>query len=153
MRQSFELPFLTAALSPAPVRMPVFSCAIRAGFPSPADDYVEKRLDLNDLIQHKEATYFAWVEGESMQDMNIHDGDLMMIDKAVSPESGDVVIAEIGGEFTVKKLKITGGKGYLVPANLNYPITEINPETGVSIWGVVVRVVHDLRQRQPRRKL
>ena len=148
-----SLTFFSPAKFPARTGLPIFANAIRAGFPSPADDYVEKNLDLNDLILHKEATYFAWVEGESMQDMNIHDGDLIMIDKAVQAESGDVVVAEINGEFTVKKLKLSAGKGYLVPANPSYPITEINPEIGVSIWGVVVRVVHDLRQRQPRRKL
>lgn len=131
------------------IALPVFSTAVRAGFPSPADDYVEHRLDLNDLVLHKEATFYAWVKGDSMQDFNIHDGDLLMIDKSVEAETGDVVVAEVDGSFTVKKV----GKGVLLAGNPAFPPIAINPDTGVQIWGVVVRVIHDLRQRKRRRKV
>ena len=131
------------------IALPVFSTAVRAGFPSPADDYVEHRLDLNDLVLHKEATFYAWVKGDSMQDFNIHDGDLLMIDKSVEAETGDVVVAEVEGSFTVKKV----GKGVLLAGNPAFPPIAINPDTGVQIWGVVVRVIHDLRQRKRRRKV
>ena len=129
--------------------LPVFSSSVRAGFPSPAEDYIEHRLDLNDLVVHKEATFYAWVEGDSMNDFNIHDGDLLMIDKALEPEIGDIVIAEVDGFFTVKKV----GPGVLLSGNRTFPPIQINPETGVLVWGVVVRVIHDLRQRKARRKL
>lgn len=129
--------------------MPVFSTAIRAGFPSPAEDYIEHRLDLNDLVQHKEATFFAWVEGDSMQDFGIKDGDLLMIDKSLQAEIGDIVVAEVDGFFTVKKV----GSGVLLAGNPAYQPIPINPETGVLIWGVVVRVIHDMRQRKQRRKI
>lgn len=133
----------------ARLELPVFATAIRAGFPSPAEDYIEHRLDLNDLVKHKEATYYAWVEGDSMQDFGIHDGDLLMIDKSVQAEIGDIVIAEVDGFFTVKKL----GHGVLLAGNSSYRPIPINPDTGVLIWGVVVRVIHDMRQRKQRRKL
>jgi DNA polymerase V len=129
--------------------MPVFSTAIRAGFPSPAEDYIEHRLDLNDLVQHKEATFFAWVEGDSMQDFGIRDGDLLMIDKSLQAEIGDIVVAEVDGFFTVKKV----GQGVLLAGTPAFKPIAINPETGVLIWGVVIRVIHDLRQRKQRRKI
>ncbi len=131
------------------IELPVFATAIRAGFPSPADDYVEHRLDLNDLVLHKEATYYAWVEGDSMKDLNIHDGDLLMIDKSVQADIGDIVVAEVEGFFTVKKV----GHGVLLAGNPAFPAIVINPDTGMQIWGVVVRVIHDLRQRKTRRKV
>ena len=131
------------------IALPVFSTAVRAGFPSPADDYVEHRLDLNDLVLHKEATFYAWVKGDSMQDFNIHDGDLLMIDKSVEAETGDIVVAEVDGSFTVKKV----GNGVLLAGNPAFAPIAINPDTGVQIWGVVVRVIHDLRQRKRRRKV
>ena len=129
--------------------LPVFATAIRAGFPSPADDYVEHRLDLNDLVLHKEATYYAWVEGDSMIDFGIHDGDLLMIDKSVPPQAGDIVVAEVDGFFTVKKV----GDGVLLAGNPAYQTITINPEVGITVWGVVVRVIHDLRPRPGRRNL
>ena len=131
------------------IALPVFSTAVRAGFPSPADDYVEHRLDLNDLVLHKEATFYAWVKGDSMQDFHIHDGDLLMIDKSVEAETGDIVVAEVDGSFTVKKV----GNGVLLAGNPAFAPIAINPDTGVQIWGVVVRVIHDLRQRKRRREV
>lgn len=132
-----------------PLSLPLFSTSVRAGFPSPADDYVEQRLNLNDLVEHKEATFYAWVEGDSMRDFGIQDGDLLMIDKSLQAEIGDIVIAEVDGFFTVKKV----GRGVLLAGNPAYPPIEINPDTGVLIWGVVVRVIHDVRQRKQRRKI
>ena len=131
------------------LRLPVFATAVRAGFPSPAEDFIERRLDLNDLVQHKEATFFAWVEGESMQDFGIHHGDLLMIDKSLQAEIGDIVVAETDGLFTVKKL----GRGVLLAGNPSFAPIPIDPDTGVLVWGVVVRVIHDMRQRKTRRKI
>ena len=105
--------------------LPVFSSAVRAGFPSPADDHIESRLDLNDLVQHKEATYYAWVEGDSMIDLHILDGDLIMVDKAVSAETGDIVVAEVEGNFTVKRLGKQDGVPCLLPANPDLSLIHI----------------------------
>ena len=143
------LRFVLPSELPERIALPVFSTAVRAGFPSPADDHVEHRLDLNDLVLHKEATFYAWVKGDSMQDFNIHDGDLLMIDKSLQAETGDIVVAEVDGSFTVKKV----GRGVLLAGNPAFAPIAINPDTGVQIWGVVVRVIHDLRQRRRRRKV
>jgi DNA polymerase V len=152
-RDAASLRFAIPTYPAGRVELPLFATGVRAGFPSPADDYIEHRLDLNDLVQHKEATYYAWVEGDSMVDLNIHDGDLMMIDKAVEPEMGDIVVAEVDGQFTVKRLGERGGVPCLLPGNPSYPVIVINPDIGITIWGVVVRLIHDMRQRRPRRKL
>lgn len=144
-----SLSFVLPAEAAERIELPVFATAIRAGFPSPADDYVEHRLDLNDLVLRKESTYYAWVEGDSMIDFGIHDGDLLMIDKSVQPQSGDIVVAEVDGFFTVKKV----GNGVLLAGNPAYQALAINPEVGITVWGVVVRVIHDFRQRPGRRNL
>ena len=147
-RLSFSLPVDETAER---FERPVFSSAVRAGFPSPADDHVEHRLDLNDLVQHKEATYYAWVEGDSMIDLHILDGDLIMVDKAVSAETGDIVVAEVEGNFTVKRLGKQDGLPCLLPANPDYPVIPLSADVGATIWGVVVRVIHDPRQGKRRR--
>ncbi len=134
------------------VYIPLIQGGIRAGFPSPAADFLEDRLDLNDLLPHKEATYYAWCEGDSMRDLGLNDGDLLVIDKAAEPEMGDIVVAEIDAEFTVKRLGYLAGRPHLIPANPNYPPIPIPPE-GVQIWGVVIRVIHNPRPRARRRQL
>ena len=136
----------------AHVYLPLIQGGIRAGFPSPAADFVEGRLDLNDLLPHKEATYYAWCEGDSMSGLGLNDGDLLVIDKAVEAEMGDIIVAEIAGEFTVKRLGYLAGKPHLLPANPSYPPIPIPPE-GISIWGVVIRVIHNPRPRARRRQL
>lgn len=157
MRYKTEPPTRLTFAQPSQIvarfELPVFATSVRAGFPSPAEDYIERRLDLNDLVLHKEATYYAWVAGDSMIDLNIHDGDLLMIDKAVEPEMGDIVVAEVDGHFTVKRLGEHDGAPSLLPGNPAYPVIRINPEVGVTIWGVVVRVIHDTRTRRRRRKM
>jgi DNA polymerase V len=151
-RISVRLHFLSPAEVAARISLPVFSTSIRCGFPSPAADHEETRLDLNDLIQHREATFFAWAEGDSMLGVGIQDGDLLVIDKAVTPELGDIVVAEINAEFTIKRLGRIDGKPYLLPANAAYPPIPI-PEEGFQIWGVVIRVIHDPRPRAKRKTL
>lgn len=140
---------------PAPVvetvALPVFGSAIRCGFPSPADDYLESRLDLNDLILHREATFFARVEGDSMVGLGIAHGDLLMIDRAIQPEVGDIVVAEVAGEFTVKRLEVHQGRGYLVAANPTYQPIPVCPEQGVQVWGVVLHVIKSVRVRRRRK--
>ena len=119
--------------------------AVPAGFPSPADDYVERRLSLDEhLIQHKESTFFMRVAGDSMRGLGIFDGDLLVVDRSVPAASGCVVIAVVDGEFTVKQLLHTPEGQVLRAAHPSYPDMVIKPEQDFSIWGVVQWNVHKL---------
>lgn len=125
------------------LRLPLFGYRIAAGFPSPADDYIEERIDLNrHLIRHKEATFFLRVQGDSMINAGIHDGDMLIVDRAIEPVSGKIVIAALDGELTVKRLSISGGGVRLLPENPDYPVIEIGTEQELVIWGVVIHVIH-----------
>jgi DNA polymerase V len=116
---------------------------VAAGFPSPADDYVEHTLDLNaHLVQHPAATYFVRVRGQSMVGAGIHDGDLLIVDRALDPQDGSVVIAVLYGDLTVKRIRRRHGKLWLCPENDAYPAIEVPPETDFHIWGVVVHAIH-----------
>ena len=115
---------------------------IKAGFPSPAQDYLRESLDFNrDLIKHPEATFYGRVDGDSMIDAGICDGDIAVIDRSVEPQNGDVVVGYINGEFTIKFLDLTHKKdGYieLRPANKNYQPIRIDENDEFEVWGVVV---------------
>ncbi|HOQ04188.1 MAG TPA: translesion error-prone DNA polymerase V autoproteolytic subunit [Anaerohalosphaeraceae bacterium] len=124
---------------------PVFTARIRAGFPSPAADYEENKLDLNQyLVKNPPATFFVRVSGDSMEGAGIHDGDLLVVDRSLEPRSGNVVIAVVNGELTVKRLRIKRGKPVLEPENSKYPVQEIKKETEFEVWGVVTSVIHPL---------
>ncbi len=130
-----------------PQRLPLFLAGVQAGFPSPADDFIDKRLDLNEhLIQHPAATFFVRAVGESMLGAGIHDGDLLIVDRAVEAQSGKVVIASVNGELTVKRLERKGQRLLLVPANPDYPPLDVSDAMhsgeGFEIWGVVTCVIH-----------
>lgn len=102
------LRFLSAASAPATIRIPLFTERCAAGFPSPAQDYVEAELDLNEYCIHRpSSTYFVRAIGNSMTDIGLNSGDLMVVDKAERAQHGDIVIAEVEGEFTVKRLLLT----------------------------------------------
>ncbi|MEO6975778.1 MAG: translesion error-prone DNA polymerase V autoproteolytic subunit [Gallionella sp.] len=119
--------------------------AVPAGFPSPADDYVEQRISLDEhLIQHRESTFFMRVAGESMRGLGIFDGDLLVVDRALPAVHGCVVIAVLDGEFTVKQLLHTPDGQVLRAAHPDYSDTLINPEQDFSVWGVVRWNVHKL---------
>jgi DNA polymerase V len=117
--------------------------AIPAGFPSPADDYVEQRLSLDEhLVQHRESTFFMRVAGDSMRELGIFDGDLLVVDRALPATDGCVVIAVVDGDFTVKQL-IHSPQGQLLrAAHPDYPDMPIRPEQDFFIWGVVQWNVH-----------
>ena len=118
---------------------------VPAGFPSPADDYVEQRLNLDQhLIQHRESTFFMRVAGDSMRGLGIFDGDLLVVDRALPAAHGCVVIAVLDGEFTVKQLLHTADGQVLRAAHPDYPDTLIKPEQDFSIWGIVSWNVHKL---------
>ncbi len=118
--------------------LPLFSNSVAAGFPSPADDHLEGRLDLNEhLIKHPTATFFLRVSGDSMIGAGIHDNDILVIDRSVEPHHGKIVIAVVDGEFTVKRLIRKNGRVLLMPENEAYAPIEITDEHDLLIWGVV----------------
>lgn len=113
---------------------------IRAGFPSPAQDYMSDSIDLNqELIRHPATTFYARAVGDSMKGCGIDDGDLLVIDKAIDPQEGDIVVAYIDGEFTLKKVKLEpdGSCLWLIPANDEYPSIKVTDENDFIIWGVL----------------
>tara|TARA_B100000959_G_C14898801_1_gene589958 strand:- start:496 stop:924 length:429 start_codon:yes stop_codon:yes gene_type:complete len=119
---------------------------IEAGFPSPADDHLDIALDLNEyLIKHPSATFYIYVKGDSMINDGIYNGDIMIVDRAISPKSKDVVIAAIDGEFTVKRIHKKNNKIYLQPSNKNYKTICITNEMDFQIWGVVTHTIHHCR--------
>jgi len=133
-----------AAAQLVPVQLfPLYASKVVAGFPSPADDYIESRLDLNEyLVKHKEATFFLRVKGDSMAGANIHEGSLLIVDRAAEPKHGDIVVAVVNGELTVKRLYRRRGVVKLLAANEAYPEILIKPESDLVVWGVVQHVVH-----------
>jgi DNA polymerase V len=137
-----------AAVSTYPKR-PLSAVAVRAGFPSPADDHLEKRLDLAELvgIRSPDAVFFIRAEGDSMTEAGIHDGDTMVIDRSVEPGDGHVVVAEMAGEFVVKVLRKKRGKLFLEPASKNprYTPVEVTDLEG-QVWGVVTAAVRPLKR-------
>lgn len=121
---------------------PFMSHAVRAGFPSPADDYVEKRIDLNEeLILHREATFFLRVKGNSMIDAGIDEGDELIVDRAIPPEHGRIVIAAVDGELTVKRFYQRDGVVKLIAENALHPDIELKEGQEMLIWGVVTRII------------
>ena len=119
---------------------------ISAGFPSPADDFKEVRISLDkELIKNKEATFYAKVSGDSMIDAGLDDGDLLVIDRSLSPENGKIAICFIDGDFTVKRIKKERGKFYLIPENKNYKKIRIKKEDRLLIWGIVTYVIKKIK--------
>ena len=115
---------------------------ISAGFPSPADDFKETRISLDEeLITNKEATFFAKVNGQSMIGAGLDDNDLLVIDRSLEPENNKIAICFLDGEFTVKRLKVKNGEVWLQPENPNYPIIKITEENDFVIWGIVTNVI------------
>jgi DNA polymerase V len=123
----------------------LFAPQIKAGFPSPAEDYMRESLDFNrDLIKHPEATFYGRVDGDSMMDAGISDGDIAVIDRALEPSDGDIIVAYINNEFTIKYLDLKHKKdGYieLRPANKNYKPIRIDEYDDFEVWGVVVWII------------
>lgn len=124
--------------------LPIFLGRLPAGFPSPADDYAESKLDLNKhLIKHPAATFFVRVTGDSMIDTGIHSGDLLVVDRSLEAVDGNVIVAALDGELVCKRLEKRGAVR-LLPANRNYSPIVIQDGQDFSIWGVVTNVIHAL---------
>jgi DNA polymerase V len=124
---------------------PLLGSDIPAGFPSPAQDYIEDRLDLNEyLIKHPSATYFVRVDGYSMLEAGIFPDDILIVDRALEAVNKKVIIAVLNGELTVKRLIIENGIYYLKPENPEFDIIEVTSDDQFSVWGVVTYVIHKL---------
>ena len=124
-------------------RIPLLNDSVSAGFPSPADDYTEENIDLNEhLISNPFSTFFLRVKGESMINAGIKDKDLIIVDKSLIAKPGDIVIAMIDGEFTIKRLSIKNDELYLKAENHNYPDFSFKDHIDVQIWGVVIYSIH-----------
>jgi DNA polymerase V len=126
-------------------RQSLFEAVVSAGFPSPAADYEEDKLDLNRyLIKNPAATFFVRVTGYSMMGAGIYSGDLLVVDRSLEPRDKSVVIAVIDGELTVKRIRIGKKKITLEPENENYSVQQITEDTDFQVWGVVTNVIHAL---------
>lgn len=120
------------------LELPLFQTGISAGFPSPADDYIEGRIDLNiELIKNPSSTFFGRVNGDSMINAGIGNGDLIVVDKSIEPRENSIVVCVIDGEFTVKRFKKIKGEYFLYPENEKYKPIKINSENDFRIWGTV----------------
>lgn len=125
--------------------LPLVLARISAGFPSPADDHIEKKLDLNEyLIKHPAATFFVRVEGDSMLGAGINSGDILIVDRALEVKNNSIVIANINGEFTVKRIRKQAETLYLIPESSAFKPIKITDEMDFELWGVVTFVIHQV---------
>ena len=140
-----DIKLLNLSTTKLSIKLPLYSYKISAGFPSPADDHLEKNLDLNShLIKHPAATFFVRVNGDSMINAGIHDNDILIVDRSLKPSHGKVVIAVVDGQMTVKRLYKQSGKLILMPENKNFKPIEVTENMSIEIWGVVVTAIHSL---------
>ena len=125
-----------------PLNIPLAGYTIQAGFPSPAEDYLEGNLDINDyLVKRPAATFLVRVSGNSMIDAGIFDGDIVVVDKSVTPRDGHFVVAKLNDEYVLKTFRRGKDSGWLIAENKNYAPIEVTAETDFQIWGVIVGVV------------
>ena len=131
---------------PPAQRIPLYGYSISAGFPSPADDYIEDRLDLNQLlVSNQPATFFLRVKGDSMINAGIHDGDIIVVDRSVQPVDRSIVVAVVDGELTVKRLITRSGATELHAENPKYAPIRLQEGQELTIWGVVTSSVHPVK--------
>jgi DNA polymerase V len=128
------------------LKLPLVSASVEAGFPSPADDHMERGIDLNEeLIRNPAATFLIRVQGESMRDAGIHSGDTLIVDRSVTPYDRQIVVAMIDGEFTVKRFRKVNGKIFLEAANDSFSPIEVGENQELTIWGAVTYIIHQAR--------
>jgi DNA polymerase V len=126
-------------------KLPIFLGRLPAGFPSPADDYLEGKLDITKhLVKHPAATFYVRVSGDSMIGAGIHTGDLLVVDRSLEPKNGNVIVAALDGDLTVKRLSRRNGVVRLLPENKDYQPIAIQDGQSFEIWGVVTNVIHSL---------
>lgn len=140
-----SIEFFTADLTTA-LELPLAATGISAGFPSPAEDHLELKLDLNRaLVRHPNATFYGRVKGSSMIDAGIGEGDILVIDKSLDPKDGDIAVCFLDGEFTVKRISSRVDGLYLMPANEEFKPIRIAEESEFQVWGIVTYVIHKAR--------
>ena len=143
MKEEVKLHIYSADLS-TELNLPYADGGIKAGFPSPAQDYLTESIDLNKtLVRHSETTFYAKVSGDSMKDVGIGDGDLVVIDKSLEAKSGDLVAAFLDGDFTLKQFKLDEANNcaWLIPANEKYDPIKVTEDNQFLIWGVITSVI------------
>jgi|TARA_B110000444_G_scaffold253275_1_gene283860 DNA polymerase V len=119
---------------------------VPAGFPSPADDFVEMEINLQDyIVKNKEATFCVKVEGSSMTKAGINTGDIMIVDRSLTPKHNDIVLAVIDGDFTVKRLAVNDNSVYLVPENDSFSPIKITELMDFQVWGIITHIIHRAR--------
>jgi len=124
------------------LKQPIIEGGISAGFPSPAEDFTEVSIDLNlELLKNPSSTFFCRVSGDSMQDIGIADGDLLIVDKSLEPKDDKIAVCFIDGEFTLKKIKLDKDCCWLIPANKNYKPIKVTSENEFIVWGVVTYAI------------
>ena len=128
------------------IKLPFLTSTVCAGFPSPADDYIEDNLDLNKfLIKQKDSTFFMKVEGDSMKDLGIFSGNILIIDRSIKNFDHKVVVVVLNGEFTVRTFMKKEGRVFLVPGNPKYKVVEIVEGMDFEVWGVVTTVLNKFK--------
>jgi DNA polymerase V len=124
------------------VSLPYVDQGISAGFPSPAEDFLDLKIDLNkELIKNPSATFYGRVKGNSMMDVGIEDGDLLVIDKSLEPRDGKIAVCFIDGEFTIKRIRMDRDCCWLVPANESYEPIRVDADNDFVIWGIIIHVI------------
>ena len=144
-RKKRALQYFTVANVSSIQPIPLYN-SVSAGFPSPAEDYMEKTLDLNQhLIKHPSATFYVYAQGDSMVSAGIYDGDMLIVDRSLEAINDSIVVVIINGEFTVKSISKINDNLYLIPHNKNYQPIKITEEMDFEIWGVVTHSIHSVR--------
>jgi DNA polymerase V len=125
--------------------LPLYLSRIKAGFPSPADDFLDRTLDLNEhLIKHPSSTFFVKVKGDSMVGAGINSGDILIVDRSLEPKDKRIIVAVVNGDFTVKRISKRGDKLTLISENPKYSPIEIKDSMDFEVWGVVIHVIHSV---------
>lgn len=144
---SSTLDFFSANIS-SELALPLVDGGIAAGFPSPAQDYIDLKIDLNkELISNPTSTFYGRVKGSSMQDAGILDGDILVIDKSMEPQDGDTAVCYLDGEFTLKYIKMEPDAVWLVPANPKFQPIKVTEENHFCIWGVVTYSIKNHKKK------
>lgn len=145
MSKSLQIIGYAANFLPNSPKAPLYSSVVQAGWPSPADDYIDQQLNLHELVvRNPAATFFLRAAGDSMLGAGIHDGDLLVVDRSLDATHNRIVIAALDGELLVKRLVRRGNRAWLEPANPEFPSIEITAREYVHIWGVVTYTLHKL---------
>lgn len=131
------------------IALPYADAGIQAGFPSPAQDYISETVDLNcELVPHPAATFYGRVTGDSMIEEGIEEGDMLVIDRSLEPENGDLCVCCLDGDFTLKRIRIEKNRVWLIPSNETFDPILVTPENNFTVWGVVTHTIKHNRRRR-----